>query len=587
MTTPNVDESKVISLSLKRKVDELTQVPAIKSYLERIGGCRRSMLKAAVIEKINNYPRDIAVIYFERDGTVVVKRDGKVVVGADELLPKEQEAEQIKVGMAEVKFPEHSLLDTLFNVPEEIAERHQVEAGKLDKTVWEFRNWPDNKIVMLLIRHDNHDGGKDYFPYTYWDDQQWRKMEPPGLLPLWGLDQLKKGHTTAFIHEGAKKAEYVRTMVERKTPEARARYAAHPWAQELSSGGIIRSATPWAQEPNATHLAFVGGAYAPYRTDWSPLIKAGIQTIIIVSDNDKPGLSVVKVISRLVPLDTYHIQFTSQFRAGFDLADQFPAELYQDGHYNGPAFEDCLHPATWVDDVVGTGTRGDPKEVRLRNAIKNQWAHIDKLELFVNRQFPHLIFSERALNTFLMPFSSVYEPIKALKKHYSGRHYNLAYRPDLPNKLEITDEEGAAINIYRPSKIKAEQGDVQPFLNFLAYLIPIPKECKHVERWIATLYARPQVHMLWALFLRSRMQGVGKTLLGEILSRLVGRHNTSWPNEHDITTSAYNSWLGSKRLIINNEIYAGHSWKAYNKLKECISDKTVTIHEKYVKEYTI
>jgi hypothetical protein len=36
-----------------------------------------------------------------------------------------------------------------------------------------------------------------------------------------------------------------------------------------------------------------------------------------------------------------------------------------------------------------------------------------------------------------------------------------------------------------------------------------------------------------------------------------------------------------------NEIYSGHSWKAYNKLKSAITDREVEVNEKYQRTYTI
>ena len=83
-------------------------------------------------------------------------------------------------------------------------------------------------------------------------------------------------------------------------------------------------------------------------------------------------------------------------------------------------------------------------------------------------------------------------------------------------------------------------------------------------------------------------EGVGKSSLGEkILKPLVGELNTSTPDESAIVDSAFNSWAAHKRLAVVHEIYAGHSAKAYNRLKSVIADETITINQKYQVPYDL
>jgi Family of unknown function (DUF5906) len=85
----------------------------------------------------------------------------------------------------------------------------------------------------------------------------------------------------------------------------------------------------------------------------------------------------------------------------------------------------------------------------------------------------------------------------------------------------------------------------------------------------------------------SERQGVGKTTLGEILARLVGLHNASFPNEKEIVNSGFTSWIRNKRLVVINEIYPGRSRKMYDVLKEKVTDPHVDVNEKYLKPHTI
>jgi hypothetical protein len=67
----------------------------------------------------------------------------------------------------------------------------------------------------------------------------------------------------------------------------------------------------------------------------------------------------------------------------------------------------------------------------------------------------------------------------------------------------------------------------------------------------------------------------------------VGLHNVSFPTEKQVTDSVFNSWAVHKRLAVVNEIYVGHSKKAYDNLKSYITDGRLSVEEKYQKPYDI
>jgi len=113
-------------------------------------------------------------------------------------------------------------------------------------------------------------------------------------------------------------------------------------------------------------------------------------------------------------------------------------------------------------------------------------------------------------------------------------------------------------------------------------------ECHEVMRWCATLIAKPEIRMGYGMLLVSEKQGIGKTTLGaHILAPLVGDQNVGFPGETDIANSAFNDWMANKRLVVVGEIYSGHSWKAYHALKPVITDRDVTVNQKYMRQYRI
>src|SRR3990167_4483157 len=348
----------------------------------------------------------------------------------------------------------------------------------------------------------------------------------------------------------------------------------HPWGHELCA---------------AVHIGWAGGALAPARTNWSVLNKVGIKKAYIVSDNDKAGISAVSAISMGLRMPTYHLQFTHEWPAAFDLADEFPEHMFkvleEKPRYIGPPFRACLHPATWATDRI-TQKDSDRVAIELRDHFKDMWAYIEEADLYVLKSMPNIVRDEKILNNMMSSFSHTKEISKLILKEYSGRTTSLCYRPDRPEQI-ITNGNSSSINLHIPTFVRSEPGDPAPFLEFMKYMFPIEFERIEVERWCATMIARPEIRMEYGMLMVSEATGIGKTTLGSmILAPLVNISNVGFPREADILDN-FNDWVSNKRLVIVHEIYSGHSWKAYHMLKSLITDKDINVNQKYQRPYKI
>jgi hypothetical protein len=546
-------QDKKSGLKLNR-LSLLTDVPALRDYFSRIGAEPRSLKTAVVKEQAAKYERDLAVIR--------VSPTGEIETPA-EYAPTESEAAAIKVDCAGFVWPKPVTLEAISNPPEMIR-----TADK--RHIFEFRD-AENRIAMIQVRTED-EKRRAYVPWTFWDDGEWRCCEPDGPLPIYNADRIKETETV-FIHEGAKAARYIQRLVDGKTREDRDLLKAHPWGAEMTG---------------AVHLGWIGGALSPGRTDWDALRKAGVKRAFIVADNDEPGRSAVPKIAKALNFTTYVVQFGDEFPASFDLADEFPRteEMFdKDGNYKGPSFNNCREPATWMTDQYQNPDGKGSVTTVLREHAKNIWAYIEEIDAFVCRDAPGIIRNESVLNKMLAPFSHVAETSRLLIKAYQGRSVKLCYRPDKTG-LSINVGGSPAINIHVPPGIASKSGDPKTFLDFLAYLFPNERERNEVERWCATLIARPDVRIGYGLLLISEKQGIGKTTLGSaILAPLIGRENVSFPNQKSFE-SAFNGWIANKRLAIVNEIYCGASWKVYMNLKTIITDEEVEVNQKYQRSYT-
>ncbi len=548
------------------KIKSLNDIHSVRAYLARVNAEPRSLRKAVVKERHGNYDRDIAVITFNLDGTVTCT--------SATYAPTAEETILIEREIIRVNWPVIKPILQVENLPPEV----KAEIARNKENYFEFRD-VSNMVVMVQVRFNLKDGVKKYVPYTYWDDDIWRSVEPDDFLPIWGIENLGD-NTTVFIHEGAKAARRMHNMVTKKTAKDIEDFNNHPWALELSE---------------ACHLGWIGGAMAPLRTDWGILKRRGVQRVYIVSDNDEPGIAAVPKISKQVNLLAFHLQFTNEWPASFDLGDDFPKTMFKDSgggkkRYIGPSLIDCLHPGTWAtDEVPGEvvdGQRRRPYYV-LRDCFKRSWSYVEDADVFVCVDLPDLVRSEAVLNKMLAAFSHVKDTCNLIIKAYHGRTAKLCYRPDTTDRI-VTDKTTSAINLYVEPNIKPERGDPQPFIDFITYLFPIAHERHEVFRWLATLIARPDIRMHYGILLVTECQGIGKgTLCSAILQPLMGVNNVSWPNERDIVDSDFNDWIAHKRLIVVNEVYSGHSWKAYNNLKTVITDTEVSVNQKFRQRYIL
>lgn len=545
-----------------KTIKSLTELDATRDYLNRVHAEPRSLKTAVITEKTGRYWKDRVVIGFDKDGNVRAP---------DAYMPTELEQQAINREWMTVEWP---VIKPVFKVIDPPAMIRDAEPG----AVFEFRDG-EGRIVFIQVRVEieNAAGEKDkkYVPWTYWSDDEWRSCEPDGPLPLYNAHLLKDAQTV-FIHEGAKAARAVQTMVDGETAEEREKLAAHPWGKELA---------------NAVHVGWIGGALSPLRTDWTQIRKLGAKRAYIVSDNDEPGIEAVPPISKALNIPAFQVQFTEEFPASFDLADPFPDNMFGKVNgvkvYTGRGFREYLHPATWATDLVPppAGTKGRPRAV-LRDSFRGMWSYIEEADMFVCNDMPDIMRSESVLNKMLAPFSHVAETTKLLLKSYQGRTARVCYRPDQPG-LTVTSRGSSAINLHVPPSIRPLAGDPTPFLDFLNYMFPNDRERYEVMRWCATIIARPDIRMTYGLLLISEKQGIGKTTLGSlILAPLVGETNVGYPSESDIL-SPFNDWVAHKRLAIVNEIYSGASWKAYHSLKSVITDRDVTVNQKYMRPYVI
>ena len=245
---------------------------------------------------------------------------------------------------------------------------------------------PSGKEVLFVEQrtYDEKTGKKSVKPWSFWNDGEWRMMEPDGPLPLFGQERVKDAYRV-FLHEGAKAARDVQALVD-------ARSVSHPWAEDLRG---------------AAHLGWPGGTSRAGDVDWET-IKNPLRDkrVILVCDNDQDGIDAATTISEILQMALEVVLFDGRFRVGFDLADEWPKgeEFWKGEKYVGPSFDDCLFPATWATKIGTPSGKGRPP-ILMRKEFAREWFWVTDPTVFAHGRHTDRLLAEAAFNRSVRPFS--------------------------------------------------------------------------------------------------------------------------------------------------------------------------------------
>lgn len=479
----------------------------------------------------------------------------------------------------------------------DLEERLEENPGLLD--AWNDRRLftattPKGEVQLVQVRRDPavEDGTETSAgKYVSWHytDNGWMRGEPDGPLAFsCGHFLAHAAGATIFVHEGASTPHRLYEAISKVDRGEPSFLDDHPFRDDILG---------------AVHIGYLGGAGWPQRADWDTLRVARPGKVVLVPDNDDPGRGAVNFISRrLAGMKCTWVQFTGEFEVGFDLSDAIPEKFYEVNEDGGrvykldsPRFQDLVHPASWLTRELPPplrpeGQRGRPPALKygLRLGAADNWTFVEQMGKFYDLDRPwRLGVDAPTLNRILHRFSDVDDVARLISKAQARTVHGLTYRPDMPQGL-VSEDNLVKLNQYQPSPFQpaetASTEDLRPFTDLLEHLFPVEEERHEVSRWLATLYARPERRMHYGMLVQSQTQGSGKTTLGEVIARLVGPHNASFPSESEVVDSDFNSWKAG-RVVIVNEIYGGQGWTAYNRLKDAVTDPKVRINEKNEKRY--
>ncbi|SDC42591.1 primase-helicase family protein [Ruegeria marina] len=447
-------------------------------------------------------------------------------------------------------------------------------------TYWDFEDeiiadeYPAKLVECIRVRYRRSNGVKRFMTFTPHEGGEWVLGEPEDFHRIYGIGELRasKAKKRLFVHEGEKAVEHIRRgMV----------------TQEPLNAFLCRS--------DAFHVGWGFGAPGARRVDWRLLsdtaIKAGVEEIVFVPDADQEGLRAVFSASEgmagtrleVFMFDTMKIDKVPK---GWDFADPMPKANYVKDHegklvWAREDLEAFLKPAFWVTHQVGFRD-GRPIFDLTNRFIDDCYMVSGNKTMFVRKSDPLRVFFTNTLNDAVRNFSHLAEVAPKLKAQRLQTMGGLAFRPG-KSVGPFYDDDGRdwKFNQYKDLRPTPQQGDVGVLIEFIYWLVPDADERRELIRWIATVLAKPEQKMQYALLLFSVKGGVGKSLLLSVLRSFLGGVYVAEISDRALLESDFNGAMHNALLVICHEIYAEDNYKAVDKLKTIITEEKIQINEKY------
>lgn len=144
------------------------------------------------------------------------------------------------------------------------------------------------------------------------------------------------------------------------------------------------------------------------------------------------------------------------------------------------------------------------------------------------------------------------------------------FRPDIKQGKLIEYEGKVYVNTFTPVDTARAEGDVSPFLNHVAKLLPVGRDQQILLSYMAACVQYQGVKFQWCPLIQGA-EGNGKTFLTRCVAKSIGERYTHFPPANEITEK-FNGWLFTNLFIGVEDIFvAEHKKEVLEVLKPMIT----------------
>lgn len=164
---------------------------------------------------------------------------------------------------------------------------------------------------------------------------------------------------------------------------------------------------------------------------------------------------------------------------------------------------------------------------------------------------------------------------------------DMCFRPETTPGSVIMVGGRSLVNGYVPFYCECLDGDPAPFLNFLAKLLPDAEDRRILLNYLASMAQNPGNKFQWWPVLQG-VEGNGKTMIGTVMSYIMGEHYTHLPNAHAMAKNGiqFNSWINRKLLIIVEEIALAGKRDFLDEFKTVVTNLRIPLEGKGTNQVT-
>jgi hypothetical protein len=145
------------------------------------------------------------------------------------------------------------------------------------------------------------------------------------------------------------------------------------------------------------------------------------------------------------------------------------------------------------------------------------------------------------------------------------------FRPDLEPSAMVDGK----VNTWRTPAVDEAEGDVTPFLEHVARLVPLARDRSILLTYMQSLARNPGIKFQWAPVIQG-VEGNGKSLLIRVLMRAVTKLYTHLPKASQLTEK-FNSWLENRCFIGVEEIKVTDRREVLEDLKDAVTNDWIEI----------
>jgi hypothetical protein len=345
-----------------------------------------------------------------------------------------------------------------------------------------------------------------------------------------------------------------------------------------------------------------GGASSP--VTMASVIKAagGMRGGAVVTADSAVAMSLEAEAEAVSDRETYsafkrRVQALNEMQLSPDIRSLLAKTVYE-GYAKGVGMGLRELKTSFKPVTRGRSPGGEANALEIPRWLEG-WCYHTADNLFVNVANPALAINDRGFSAKFAHESEVL----ATEMRAADFGINHVHIPTvdrmffMPDTTELFCERNGfqALNTYRRCGVTPcetlegdadAQGVVDLFLKHIAWTFPNKTEQAIVLDWMAHVYQNPGQRVNWALLIWG-VQGSGKTLLFNILQRVIGSENTKDVSPSSLKTD-YNDWAvgGIVGCVEEIRVSGNSKWTVMDIMKPAITNDLLAINPKGKTSYS-